>query len=73
MNAHDILKKIGEKNSVYGLGARAYMNDPVLGPLFIKECFNEIQESKENMEKHFGRELVEEIKDFVSHCPNNKS
>jgi hypothetical protein len=65
MQASEILKKLAEKKSIYGVGARMNMNDPVLAHKFVCECYKEINENPESMELHFGADLVREIYDYI--------
>jgi hypothetical protein len=65
MEASEILKKLAQKNSIYGIGARQNMNDPFLAHKFLCECYSEINENPKTMKEHFGVDLVNEIMDYI--------
>jgi len=66
MKAEEILKRLAELNSIYGMGARQSMQDPALAAKFVCECYKEINENPEGMRKHFGSDLVDEILGYVN-------
>ncbi|MFO0355315.1 MAG: hypothetical protein ACK50A_00055 [Sphingobacteriaceae bacterium] len=61
MERKEILEQLASLESVYGLGARKYLNDLNLGKQFICECYESIREDRASMEKHFGITLVKKI------------
>lgn len=69
MQVKDILDKMAHLESVFGVGARMYADDPAMGHKFICECYNEIKDNKEEMKKHFGAEVVEDIFSYVTTHP----
>ena len=68
MTAKEILKQLGKLKSLYGYGARMYMNDNEKAPVFIREIYDQIIHHPESTRDHFGDELIEEI---IRFCENN--
>lgn len=59
-----ILSKMAESKNFFGLGAKQYINDPILGPEFILECYSQIYTNEQGMINCIGVESVKQIKGF---------
>ncbi|MBK7309962.1 MAG: hypothetical protein IPI93_04000 [Sphingobacteriaceae bacterium] len=69
MKQEEILQELSKLQSVYGIGAKMYLEDSKLGHQFLCECYDSILEDKEAMQKHFGSQLFQEITAFgEEHC-----
>ncbi len=62
--AKKILTKMMKLNSLFGVGARYYANDPKLGIQFLKECHDQIILHEKNMITHLGNSVVKSIKEI---------
>lgn len=51
-------------NSLFGIGARYYANDPKLGIQFLKECHDQIILHEKIMITHLGNSVVKSIKEI---------
>jgi hypothetical protein len=65
VKVEEILLKIAGLKSVYGEAARMCLNDSNLSKQFIMECYNEILDDREDMEDHFGKDVVKAIVMFA--------
>ena len=64
MQADEILNKMATSSTFYGLGAKRYVNDDVLGTKFLLECYNQILCDENGMISCVGRDIVSEIKAY---------
>ena len=62
--AKKILTKMMKLNSLFGIGARYYANDPKLGIQFLKECHDQIILHEKIMITHLGNSVVKSIKEI---------
>lgn len=69
MQPKDILDKMAQLESVFGVGARMYANDPVMGHKFICECYQELKEGAESTKEHFGVDILRDIELYVNEHP----
>lgn len=69
MESEEVLRKMTELKSVYGVGARMYLNDSVSAHNFICEFYKEFDQRIELIKKKFGGDLAEIIKLYVEEHP----